>query len=380
MKHKSPADRQLHIGISARALSLPVSGVKEYTSEIISCLLQTFPEHRFTIYHNSADFCGAFPKAHEVFLTAPHRFLWDHWALPARVRHDKPDVMWYPHNVISVGHNIPSVVTITDLLYFPLPEYPEQTYARLDSLYMRRFMARSVRIARRVMAISDWTAHDIRQLWPNLDPAKIRTVYLAQSPIFGPASSAEVEEVKARYDLRQPFFLYVGSFSRRKNIPLLINAFAKVAGLIPHDLVLVGGGRTTVPELSPDRLIAEHRLGQRVRQLGVISDSDLVHMYSGATAFIFPSLYEGFGIPILEAFACGCPVISSTAASLPELCGDAARVFDPNSVDSLAAHILELANDQALRDRLAQAGFKRSAEFSYLRTSRALMDLLIESV
>jgi glycosyltransferase involved in cell wall biosynthesis len=123
-------------------------------------------------------------------------------------------------------------------------------------------------------------------------------------------------------------------------------------------------------------LIARYEIGDRVRRLGAISRDDLIALYGAADAFVFPSLYEGFGIPPLEAFACGCPVVSSNATSLAEVVGDAALTFDPHNVDALAAHLRAIAGDTALRERLIRAGFARVQRFSYARAAAEVLGLL----
>lgn len=368
--------RRLHIAISARALSLPFGGVREYLVATLRELMRINPGHRFSIYYADPALRGTNPEANEVVLSAPHKFAWDHWVLSRRLQRDRPDIVWFPHNVSSLGLTLPTVVSVMDLLYFPIPEFPGREYAWADSLYMRAFIPRSVRRARQVVAISDWTAGDIVRL-TGVPREKIKTIHLAPGCGFRPASQAERAAVKARYDLTRPFFFYTGTLSPRKNLRRLVEAFGRIQRELPHDLVITGGGGYIETPL--DDLIARYDIAGRVRRLGLVPKGDLVGLYSAADAFVFPSRYEGFGIPPLEAMACGCPVISSRATSLAEVVGDAALTFEPDDVETLATHLSTVASDQGVRERLAHAGLQRARTFSYTRAATELIALLEEA-
>lgn len=333
--------------------------------------------HRFILYHSSREAMGRVSgPAREVLLRAPHKFVWDHRALPRALRRDRPDVVWFPQNVISLGVRIPSVVTLHDLLYFPIPEYPHREYLRADILYMRAMIPRSLRLAHTVVCDSEWTRRDAVRLL-DIPGEKMRVIPLAPGKSFLDAvrvgSGVEVVE---KYRLRRPFFLYAGTRSVRKNIRTLFEAFARCHRDLPHDLVLTGGGGNVVVEDPADDVLDRHGLRDRVRVLGLIPQDDLVALYREADAFVYPSLYEGFGLPPLEAMACGCPVACSRATSLPEVVGDAALLFDPASPAELEAHLRALAARPDLREQLKAAGLARAARFRYRESARALLALL----
>jgi glycosyltransferase involved in cell wall biosynthesis len=371
-----PDTQPLHIAISARSMSLPFGGVKEYVSAMTRELVRRESPHRFTIFYSDARLVGANPNASEVYLPAPHKFAWDHMILPRRLRHIRPDVVWFPHNVSSLGLGQPAVVSVMDMLYFRMPELPFREYAWPDTLYMRAFIPRSLRAARRVMVISDWTGRDIARLC-GIPAEKIRTIHLAPDCDFKPLDAARGQAARKKYDLERPFFLYAGTLSPRKNVRALIEAFGRVSSELPHDLVVTGGpGYIETPF---DDLLARYAIAGRVKRLNIIPKEDLVALYNLAEAFVFPSLYEGFGIPPLEAMACGCPVISSRATSLAEVVGEAALTFDPRDVATLAAHMRAIAGDDGLRARLARAGRAHAATFSYRRAAAELMALLEEA-
>ena len=368
--------RPLHIAISARALSLPFGGVKEFLASTIGELLGAGGKHRFTIYYADPSIVGSYPEAREVCIQAPHKSIWDHWMLPRRLLRDRPDVVWFPHNVSSLGLALPTVVTVHDLLYFRVPGVRYREYPVPDSAYMRAAIPPSLRRARRIVADSEWTAGDIERVL-GIGRERVAVVHLAPGAEFTQVGEETVAAVRARYGLVRPFFLYSGVLSPRKNVRALVEAFGRVRGDVAHDLVLAGGrGGLDTPI---DDLVTGFGIADRVRRIGVVPRHDLVALYNAATAFVFPSKYEGFGIPPLEAMACGCPVISTRATSLAEVVGDAALAFEPEDVGQLARHLVSVAADERLRQRLAAAGLARAGQFSYARSAARLLALLEEA-
>jgi glycosyltransferase involved in cell wall biosynthesis len=354
-------------------MSHTVGGVREYVTSLTRSLVQLPTPHRWTIYYDTDACVGQLPTAHEVVLQAPHKLIWDHVLIPLRVHHDQPDVIWFPQNTISLGITIPTVVSVTDLLYFSIPEFPYREYAWLDTVYARAMMPLSLHTARRIMTISQHTAGDISRIL-GIARDKMTTIYLAPAARYRPLQTFECMPTRERYQLTRPFFFYAGVLSPRKNVRLLIEAFGRVAAQIPHDLILTGSpGYLETPF---DDLIKQYGIEGRVRRLGRVADEDMVALYNLAEAFVFPSLYEGFGVPPLEAFACGCPVICSQSTSLPEVVGTAALTFDPHNVHELAAHLYALATTPALRTDLVRRGFARVAAFHYDRSARSLLSLL----
>ncbi|MDW8146104.1 MAG: glycosyltransferase [Roseiflexaceae bacterium] len=212
--------KSLRIGIIARALSLPFGGVREFLDATIEALLCLDAPHRFVIYYDNPAHMGRYPTADETLLRAPHKFLWDHAILPLRLAQDRLDVVWFPHNVIAFGLRTPAVVTIHDLLYFPAPEMPRREYALLDTLYMRLFIPRSLRRARRVIADSRWTAADIRRL-ARIERDDVQVVPLAPGRLFRPQPVSEQVRVRQTYRLERPYFLFAGITSPRKNVRTL---------------------------------------------------------------------------------------------------------------------------------------------------------------
>jgi glycosyltransferase involved in cell wall biosynthesis len=357
-------------------MSAALGGVKEYVTSIVRELLKIDTHHKFSIYYADERLIGTNPGAHETYIAATHKFIWDHWRLPQHLAKDKPDIVWFPHNVSSVGLQLPNVVSVMDMLYFQVPEFPQREYAWLDTLYMRTFIPRSIHKARQVMVISDWTKRDVHRIL-DVPYEKIRTIHLAPSGEFRPLSEKESITVREKYGIARPFFFYAGVLSPRKNLRVLIEALGRVREIIPHDLIITGGPGFI--EIPIDDLVAKYNLDGRIKRLGIVPKSDLVALYNAAEAFVFPSLYEGFGIPPLEAFACGCPVICSRATSLAEVVGEAALTFEPHDVLTLASHLETVVKDSEVRRKLIQAGFERVRKFTYAKSAQQLLELLEEA-
>jgi glycosyltransferase involved in cell wall biosynthesis len=361
--------KPLHIAIVARAMSHPVGGVREFVRDVCDALMALGSEHRFTFYYADPELLGRYPDANEKLLSASHKLLWDHWVVPRELKKDDPDVVWFPHNVMALNCSFPAALTIYDMLYFDVPDFATREYAKLDCLYMRKFIPRSINRARKVMTISDWTARDAHNIL-GTPMEKMRTVYLAAGPEFRVLDPKPVADT--------PFFFYAGTLSPRKNTRRLFEAFGKIAQDVPHDLVLTGGGQML--EVDHSDIVAEYGLESRIKRRGLVSKQELVELYNSATAFVFPSLYEGFGIPPLEAFACDCPVISSDATSLSEVVSDAGLIVDPLDVDALAAAMKRVVTEEGLRESLICAGRERAKQFSYAKSAREILEVLEDVV
>lgn len=263
-----------------------------------------------------------------------------------------------------------AVATIHDAIAF---EYPDG-YPLLNNVLHRRYIPWTLRNVDRVVTDSahgrDAIARHMR-----LDPLVIDVVPLAIASHFTATPSAgEIARVRASYGLERPFLLFVGAFQARKNVVGLIDAFAQAHPRLPDvDMVLVGPRQWSYPLLA-ERLAALDP-DDRPRVLGYVPDADLAALYAAATAVVVPSLFEGFGIPVLEAMARGAPVICSIASSLPEVAGDAALMVDPRDRDAIANAMIRVATDQTLADDLRHRGLARAAAFTWAETARRYVEI-----
>jgi alpha-1,3-rhamnosyl/mannosyltransferase len=261
---------------------------------------------------------------------------------------------------------IPTVFSIYDL---SLRRY-RHAHPRERVWMFEYFIRTLLRYARHILTISDFVRQEIMEEF-NVPGHMVSSVPLAPDPVFAPCSMESVTDVRRRFHLPEQYLLFVSSLEPRKNIDLLIDALAGARTDIP--LVLAGwhgwGDKAWLQKIDAAGLKG------RIRLIGHVPDPDLAAVYTGATALVYPSFYEGFGLPILEAMACGCPVICSRAASMPEAGGDAALYIDPLNVDSLVHAIEVLTPDTGLQQRLKRAGFARAEQFSWENTARKTVDI-----
>ena len=233
-------------------------------------------------------------------------------------------------------------------------------------------MRGSVRRAERVIAVSEFTRADVIDQY-RLDPAKVVAIPNGVNSMFRPMEDAKAR-VRERFGIDRPYVLCVGALQARKNVPLAIEAYARLMGKGTEcELVVAGGdrgGRIDVLDA-----ILRTRLTGRVHLVGHVEDEELPALYSAARVLVFPSLYEGFGLPALEAMASGTPVVASNTTGLAEAVGDAGLTVDPTSAEELADALARVLNDAALRERLVAAGHERAADFTWARAARATADV-----
>jgi glycosyltransferase involved in cell wall biosynthesis len=268
----------------------------------------------------------------------------------------------------------PSVVTVHDVSYKVYPKFFSPRVRLITAL----LVGPSMRRAAKVITLSESTKRDIMRFY-KLPAHKVMVTPAAAGPQFRPQTEAEVNRVRERYGLSGQYLLAVGDVQPRKNLPRLVEAFGSIAGDFP-DLQLVIAGRSawrgSKVEAAAGRSLNSRREElTRVSFTGYVPDDDLPALYSGATAFCYVSLYEGFGLPPLEAMACGTPVITSNVASLPEVVGDAAIQVNPTSVEEIAAAMRSLLTDQGVRDEYERRGVERAAHFSWECTARMTRDV-----
>jgi glycosyltransferase involved in cell wall biosynthesis len=256
----------------------------------------------------------------------------------------------------------PTVVSVHDISYESHPEFfPARTRVR-----MRALVPRTVRSAAAVITISEFSRLDIAERY-RVDPARIIVTPLAAAPHFHPLTPGKEQATLDRLGINGPYVLAVGNVQPRKNLVRLLEAFAAVRRRtdLPHRLVLVGRRA-----YRGDAILARQEalgIASHVLATGFVTDEDLVALYSGADVFAYPSLYEGFGLPVLEAMACVSPVLTSDTTALPEVVGDAAELVDPWSVSVIADALYRLLTTATLRDTLRDRGIRRALEFSWQR-------------
>jgi glycosyltransferase involved in cell wall biosynthesis len=308
-------------------------------------------------------------------LTPPHHPL-ERLTLPVELlasRH-KLDLLHSPDHVAPAWGPWRSVVTLHDLAFLL---YPETHTPASRSYYAAA--GESARHAARVIAVSQRTASDAVRLL-GVDPARMRVIHNAADPRFGPRPFDDLAELAQRLgvDPDRPYVLFVGTLEPRKNVPVLFEAMAEVRRHLDVDLLLVGGrGWLDAPIQAAH---ARSGLGDAAHFLGWLDQADLAVLYSHAGVFVLPSVYEGFGLPVLEAMACGAPVVCSNAGPLPEVAGDAAILLPPRDARPWAEAIGRLLGDPSLAAELRARGKLRASAFSWDRSARATRDVYREAL
>jgi glycosyltransferase involved in cell wall biosynthesis len=296
----------------------------------------------------------------------------EQFTIPLDLRREAVDLFHAPHYVLPPLTPCKSVVTIHDCIHLRFPQYLP---SRLGYVYARSSLWVATHRATRVLTVSETSKRDILRYF-RVPESKIDVIYNAIDERLGEAPSAEdVEQVRERYQLNDPFVLYAGNIKPHKNLERLIEAFNTLrrGGLEHAKLLIIGDEVSKYATLR--RAVHRHKLHKHVRFLGFVSDKTLASLYRLASVFVFPSLYEGFGLPPLEAMAAGTPVITSNVSSLPEVVGDAAILIDPYEPDEIAHAMRRVLTDEALRDDLRARGLARVKEFSWDRSVRRVREI-----
>ena len=284
-------------------------------------------------------------------------------ALPRACHLDNIQVLHTPYLGAPLMHSIPVVVTVHDLIPLLLPEYR-------GSLAVRAYMRLAAWAAQRaqfVIAVSQSAANDVQRVL-HIPAQRIRVIYNAVSGQHQPVHPAQHDQVARKLGLSQQYLLYLGGFDRRKSVPELLRAFREICQQVPAITLVIAGrrpGQDTTFFPDPQRLVNELNLADRVQLLGEVAEEDKPSLYSGALALVFPSRYEGFGLPVLESLACGTPAILCTGSSLEEVAGTGALYVPPGDIPALGQAMIRLCTETDLRQQLAQAGLRQAQRFSW---------------
>ncbi len=366
------------IGIDYTSAIHQSAGIGRYTRELVQALAAEWPAAQYRLFVANARRAALPSLPGQNFSWQPTRLserwlarLWyrlqlplaiNRWTGPLHLFH-APDFFLPP-----VDASTRTIVTVHDLSFV---RHPESVMPGM-SHHLNTWVPRSVQRANHVIAVSEATRQDLIELY-RTPPDKISVLYHGVTPEFAPVTSAaRLNEVRQKYNLGQnPFILSVGTLQPRKNYQRLVRALAQLEADL--SLVIVGGRGWQVEPLLAE--IEQRKLAARVHLPGFVADADLPALYSAAALFVYPSLYEGFGLPALEAMACGTPVIATNRSALPEVVGNAGLLIDPYNVDELAAAINRLLRDADLRAQLAAAGRARAAQFTWPAMARQLVEL-----
>ncbi len=361
------------VGINAQIVTFKAgyrqAGISRFTEQMIRALQRRDTGDRYSVFLNETARGGFSDSASMRFhytrlptIKPVARILWEQMVLPLLA--SRLDVLHCPVNVLPMALPCPAVLTIHDLTFLRFPERFRTERRR----YLAAMTAFSARRARLIMADSGSTKQDVMELL-KVPAERIEVVYPGVDEDFHPLPPEEVERFRLSAGLPEEFVLYVGTLEPRKNVVTLVQAYGLLysGGLIRCPLV-VGGGRGWMF----DDIFAEVERNDLLDQVifaGYIDPENLPRWYAAATVFVYPSLYEGFGLPALEAMACGTPVIVSNASSLPEVVGDAGIQVDPRRADELADALAEVLQSNAKREQMRAAGLARASSFTWDRAA-----------
>ena len=293
------------------------------------------------------------------------------WVVPGLLRRQSAALYHSPYYLMPYRPGVPAVLTCYDLIPLLYPEY----YSAAQRLIYRLAHRLALRATQVILSISEATRTDLVRCF-HVDARRIAVTPLAADARFAPKSSEHIAAARRKHDLPQAYVLYFGSNKPHKNLGRLIQAWnLRCSEVGSGDLVLAIAGHWDRRYTEAKRLVEALGLKERVVFLGPVDEADLPALYSGARLFVFPSLYEGFGLPVLEAMACGAPVACSASSSLPEVAGDAGLTFDPRDVEGMAATIQRTLADPGLRVHLRQQGLERAAQFTWERTARTTLEV-----
>jgi glycosyltransferase involved in cell wall biosynthesis len=373
----------LHIVIDARRIR--DFGIGTYIRSLVHALGAIDTTNHYTLVSGPGEVrtLGGLPENfHAAIYARTDQTASDHFMFPMFLRGLSPDLVHIPLNRVPLFMIRPYVVTIHDLANLFFEEEHSGMRMQLRRFRFRRGLVR----ASRVIAVSESTRRDCERLM-GVSPSRIRRVYNAPDPGFlhdGSTHSDEQERILERYQINYPFLLYAGNIRRHKNVPRLVEAFAVVREqLASHpcykDLRLVIIGDTISQYPAVRQTVIRSRVEQVVRFLGFVPFDTLRCFYEAAAAFVFPSRYEGFGLPPLEAMACGTPVVTSNVSSLPEVVGEAAVLVNPENVFDIARGIRDVLLDEPLRAELVRRGREQARRFSWERTAREVLEIYGEA-
>lgn len=372
--------REAHIGIDISPLLSPKTGVGYYVDYLVPYLVRLGAEFHWSLFMVPG---RKLPQVNLGLLPDNCRIVRRHWPLPSRYSNLLLLIPW--QRLITVERFLGSVdlfhstnflclsqrkgkrvVTVFDLTFLLFPQY----HPRLRVMIFKNFFSKSLELADRIIAISENTKRDLMHLM-QVPEEKIVVTPLAASEIFKPVVVQEASRILSRYGITfRDYLLYVGTIEPRKNLFRLLKAFEIFCSSHSTAPLLVLVGRTGW--LSGDfyRALESSPWKKNIRLLGYVPEMDLPALYSGALAFVYPSLYEGFGLPPLEAMMCGTPVITSNNSSLPEVTGDAALLVNPLEVEEIAEALMRIGRDYSLREEMRKKGLERAKLFTWGETAK----------
>ena len=360
----------MKIAVMLRHVGAP-GGIQTYTQNIVDSLLEIDHTNDYLLLYASPDRLGRYegrPRVVEQVVSAPNRLWWDQIAVPRFARENGIHVIFNPKLSVPIFTRCHTVLVMHGAEQFAVP-WAFQWY---DRQYFKVFNRLYCRFAGVIIVMTQTGLRDISR-YMGADRTKMRVIFESYNELCRPLTPLETAGVKQKYDLPDRYILYLGGIQRLKNFRNVLKAFHHEQERIPHQIVVVGFLRSGgAEELA---LIDELGLKDRVKYVGYVDDDEVPAFYNLADLLVSVSLYEGFGMPVLEAMACGCPVIASKTGCSPEVAGGAAALVDPYDHQAIAQSMLSVLSDEAMRGRMREAGLERVKSFSWRKCAEETLQV-----
>lgn len=363
-----------HIGINAHLLSSSLSyrraGIHHYINQLLNHLPAGGDEFKFSVYCNDGSDLAlnrSFSLMTSRWPTSRRfaRILWEQLVWPLAAARQQVDLLHSMGFVTPVFTGRDTIVTVYDLSFI---HYPDR-FPAIQRAYLTSQTERSCRQARRIVTISESGRRDVHDIF-NIPLDQIDVVYPGVDATFSPRSASEIESFRRKQNLDHPYILHVGTLQPRKRIPTLIEAFSQIKN-DDLELILVGGKGWFYDDIFTR--VQELGLQDRVRFTGYVPDTDLPLWYNGAAMMVLPSEYEGFGMPVAQAMACGTPVIAADTSAIPEVTGEAGLLFNLDDVAALSIHIASVLDEPQIRATMREEGLAQARKFTWERTGQEMI-------
>jgi len=362
----------MRVGIDARLVYYSQAGIGQYILHLVDGLAKVDGENDYVLLQSRKDDTTILerPNFKRVSLWTPSHHRLERYALNVELMRLGLDVLHSPDFIPPHRPSCRSVITVHDLAFLLYPHFLTKESARYYG-----HIDQAVRWTDQIISVSESTKRDTIQHL-GVPEEKITVVHEAANPIFCPLDRVEArEQVRNRHGVDGPFILFVSTIEPRKNVPSLLRALWQLVTCYKEDVRLVlAGGKGWLFE-DAFAVVDELELDDRVHFVGRVSSEDLLYLYNAAEMLAHPAFYEGFGLPPLEAMACGLPVVASNVASLPEVVGDAGQLIDPHDVDELTVSMWRVLNDSKLRQQMREKGLVQAGRFSWERAACETMEI-----
>lgn len=348
------------------------TGIGTYTDNLLRQLLKLPDENLYNIYWSGADYDKVrFSNSKVVLTSKRHHNFFEKYYIPVDIEKNDGDVYHVPQNGIGLVNciNCKKVITIHDLIPYVMPE-------TVGKGYLMKFLKEvpnAIDISDGIITVSEWSKKDILRLFP-VDEGKVHVTPLSADEIYHPMNKEKCKNhLKITYNISKPFLLYLGGFSPRKNVTSLVIAFDKIFSKLDkeYNLVIVGGKKDQYQSIS--ELSKGLRSSANIIFTGYIDNNELPLFYNACDAFVYPSLYEGFGLPPLEAMRCGTPVIASNTSSIPEVVGDSGLLINPVNLNEIMDAMEKLLTNESLKAQLSSKSIAQAKNFSWKNTAEKTM-------